>query len=47
MNHIDTSDVTTRYNDSMQFINYTNGWINNSSKRMYEIKTILEKTQKR
>ena len=46
MNHIDTSDVTTRYNDSMQFINYTNGWINNSNQRMQDFKTILEKTQK-
>lgn len=46
LNEIDSSDMTNSFDDSVQFIKYTNTWIDNSSKRMEGFRTILEKTQK-
>lgn len=43
---IDKMPDTNTYNDSVQFIKYSNNWIDNSSKNMENFRQILEKVNK-
>lgn len=43
---IDVTPETSTYNDSVQFIQYSNNWIDNSSKSMENFRQILEKVNK-
>lgn len=46
INKIEMAPETSSFNDSIQFINYSNNWIDNSSKSMDNFRQILEKTKK-
>lgn len=46
INKIDAAPDTNTFNDSIQFINYSNNWIDNSSKNMENFRQILEKINK-
>ena len=43
INEVDMPSETTSLQDSMRFINYSNNWIDNSSKSMENIRSVLEK----
>lgn len=46
MNEIDISPETNNFNDSVQFLNYSNNWIDNSSKNMGNFRQVLERFEK-
>ena len=46
VNKIEMTPETNNYNDSIQFIKYSNNWIDNSSKNMENFRQVLEKINK-
>ena len=46
VNKIEMAPETSSFNDSIQFINYSNNWIDNSSKNMENFRKVLENVKK-
>lgn len=46
LNKIDVAPETNSYNDTIRFINYSNNWIDNSSKSMDNFRKVLEKVNR-
>lgn len=46
LHKIDMTPETNSYNESVQFINFSNNWINNSSKSMENFRKVLENVSK-
>ena len=46
INEINISPEANNFNDSVQFLNYSNNWIDNSSKNMENFRQVLEHFEK-